>query len=123
MNEVDEIDLRASDMEAIMKLSEFKLWARQHGDRLGYAVASWIPRQGGRTPNISYDEAIALDSSLGAIKQNQSRDFKILWKAYILGMEDQNIGEQMFLSANRVNVLRGAALKAWYFHWLASVRE
>lgn len=109
-------DLDTREMEALMKLGEFGKWCRRGGVRL-YARQPAVLRKGSPDPDISDDEAMLLDRSLAQIKLTHSRDWNILLKYYVWGMTDHRIAEEIKLSANRINVLRGAALKAWFHSW------
>ena len=104
-------------IEEEMNLINFRLWVLSSGDSLNYKIPGIVIKKGGISPRISDDDAIFVDKALGEVKRGHLRDYRILWKAYILDLEDVEIAEDMRLSANRVAMLRSAALKAWYYCW------
>ncbi len=115
--------LTNKQIEERMKLEEYGVWVRQSGVSLNYSLQPSVIRKGGRTPDIRDEEAKLVDRALGEIKVNHDRDYKVLWKAYIIGLDDREVAEDLRLSANRAIELRTGALKAWFYCWRGQLQD
>lgn len=116
-------ELTNSEIESQMNLREYGIWERQTGISLGYKPPPSTIKIGGRTPQISDSDALVVSAALAEIKATHPRDYAILKKSYIKGLGDDEIGEDLSLSAKRVLALRGGALKAWFYCWRGLCRR
>lgn len=125
-------ELTDSDMIEEMKLTEYAKWARQSSVCLGYKVQPWVVKKGGDTPRITDEEAVQLERALGMVREGHPRTFYVLMWHYVLGKPDAIIGEDLAdvpgrqfgpLRPKRVQELRLAGLRAWFYCWQGMARQ